>query len=427
MEPHQFSDPSKEEISLVVYDVDGSEFTITRFVDYVFHQSMLTPVSGFSFTLAGDRLDDMYGRAVVPGAKVRLMCGGSPLTTGFIDSVERRSTRSGGWVWRIEGRDSLGQPADIHADPKMAVKESMTLLEALKVIFAPFGWGTDDSFVDTNDTDVELRAGQKFRTKSKKSEQKGFGRRRVKDYQIHQYRPYPQESTLDFALRITQRFGLWLWSTCTGDKLVVAPPLFDQPSLYYLYNTAQGSNVLDGSVKQDLADQPTHIVADSYSSGGEFGRGKVTVILKNSAVQWDEGRLPPELESYVKAGARILTPAPLPEGSAMRAPRPRVLFFHDDESHSSENIEAYVRQKMGELARRSLQVSYQTEGHGQVINDVFVPWFFDALVTVNDDYNRVHEDLYVASVTFSKSRSGGTRTDLGLIRRNTLVFSDIGK
>ena len=116
--------------------------------------------------------------------------------------------RTGGTEWHIEGRDRLGQCADACSDPNLKVTESMTLLEALKLIFGDFGWSKDEDFADTNERDIELKAGQEMRSKRFKSDQKGFGKRRIKEYQMHLYRPYAQESVLDFALRITQRFGL---------------------------------------------------------------------------------------------------------------------------------------------------------------------------------------------------------------------------
>jgi len=50
----------------------------------------------------------------------------------------------------------------------------------------------------------------------------------------------------------------------------------------------------------------------------------------------------------------------------------------------------------------------------------FTPWAVDTMVDVQDDVGGVYEPLYVLSRTFHKSRSGGTKTDLELIRRYSL-------
>jgi prophage tail gpP-like protein len=425
------SPPNKEEISLFLPDAPGGAREITRFTEYAFNSNFLTPTDGWSFTVAADDVKGLYEDALVPGAAVKLKINDIVQSSGFIDSVEKSASRSGGTEWRIEGRDRLGQPIDACADPTVSLKESMTLLEAFKALFSPFGWTRDDQFIESNELEVALKTGEARRSKRNVSAAKGFGKKRINQYKLHQYRPYLQESVMDFALRVSQRFGLWIWSSADGERLIISEPNFEQEPIYQIRRGPQGTNVLDGSVKFSLAEQPSHIVVDSYSRGGEFGRGRAKAILSNYAVVvrgYEDNRLPATLEKYRAAGAKWLS---VDEAATsfqkMVLPKHRILYLHDDESHNQEHLENYARQQLALLQRKSLTAHYRVEGHGQRVDGFFVPWCIDTVVEVDDDVASLQEDLYVVGRTFNKSRSGGTTTDLELIRLNTMVFSDIGR
>ncbi len=96
------------------------------------------------------------------------------------------------------------------------------------------------------------------------------------------------------------------------------------------------------------------------------------------------------------------------------------MYLHDDESATTEQLQCFIRRELALRQRRSLTYSVEMPGHTQNGK----PWAVDTMVTVDDDYNRIHEDLYVLSRTFSKSRQGGTKTHLELIRPGTLEFAD---
>lgn len=413
--------PEKEQISLILKDAD---LKIERFNEYSFNSDFLKPTDAFSFTIGAEQLPDKVKYALNVGSAVTLAINDIVQASGYIDSIEIHASRGSGSTWRVEGRDLLAQAVDACAPPTQSLKAGQTLTDALKTLFKPFGWHREDQFEVSNEANRDVRT-NKFRSKSKRSEAKGFGRRALKQYKIHQLRPYPRESVFDFASRLTQRFGLWLWCSADGRTLIVAEPDFDQEPTYKLFRNKSGTtNILDGSVKFDMSEQPTHIIADSYSGGGEFGKGVVKCILANTVMTAPEAL---DISQYVKAGAKVLGGPTFPVSSSVESPRTRVLYLHDDESQNAEQLEAFVRREMALLQRKSLVVHYTVEGHGQLINNIFVPWDVDTVVDVNDEVAGLREKLYVLSRTFNKSRSGGTTTNLELIRLNTLVFSDPSK
>jgi prophage tail gpP-like protein len=426
------SPPNNERVVLQLPDAD---IELAEFTEYSFVSNFLEPSDRFSFTIGASSFTPAMSAAVQPGAAVKLSINGLVQASGYIDSVEKSASRGSGMQWRIEGRDRLGQVVDACADPTKSLTESMTLLEGMKTLFKPFGWTQDDQFIESNETNQQLRTGVHRRHKFATSDAKGFGRRAIKSAKLHQLRPNPREGVFEFASRISQRFGLWIWTSADGEKLIVGQPAFDVAPYYKIVRTAQPSNeaatnVLEGAVKFDLAEQPTHIVADAHTHGGEFGWSRTKVILINTAVQIRNQApdyIPPAVQKYKDAGAVVL-PAPVFSDSAtITAPQERILYLNDGESQTVEHLAAFAFREMALLQRRSLSVHYKVEGHGQVTEEGFVPWTIDTTVDVDDEVAGLKERLYVLGRTFSKSRSGGTTTDLELIRLHSLSFTSTGK
>lgn len=416
------SAPGKEEVKLFVENSNQSisRLQIENFTEYSFTSNFLQPADAWNFTIGTDRLSDDAQAALKPGASVQLVVNDIVLSTGYIDSITTSAQRGSGLVYTIEGRDKLAQAVDACANPMKSLKAEQTLTAALKDLFSPFGWDNEDDFVLDASAYEQVKT-NKYRQKTKQSDAKGFGRGQLRRYKAHQLRPYPRESVFEFASRLTQRRGLWIWASADGEALFVSTPDFKQDPSYALLRNKEGTtNVLSGTVKFSMTDQPTHIIADGYSGGGEFGKSRIVVIMANVAVETPEA---PELQKYLDAGAKLLSSHTIPGSSSMNPPRIRVVYLHDDESTTIEQLEAFVRREMAMLQRKSLEVSYEVEGHGQLVDGAFVPWTINTVVTIDDKPAGLQEDMWVMGVHYKKSRAG-TTTSLDLIRLNTLVFSD---
>ncbi len=423
--PEQYT-PSQSETEEISLELVEANLRITNFTEYSFNSHFLTPTDGFHFAIGDEALSDEMKAALKPGVKVQLALNGTVQATGYIDSIEVSASRGSGTVWHVEGRDAFAQAVDSNADPTLSLKDGQSLAAVLQDLFAPFGWSEPEQFDISNEADVDLKSNS-FRSKTRRSDAKGFSKRAIKDYQVHQTRPYPREGVFEFASRLSQRHGLWIWSTSDGKKIIVSEPNFTQaPRMSLLRNTRGTTNVLDGSVKFDVSDQPTAIIADSYSRGGEFGPGRVKTIFLNAAVESTDTS-EPSYQKYVNAGAKLVKIELIPEASVMKVPRHRVLYLHDDESATQQHLESFVIREMALLQRKSLTAHFTVEGHGQETPDGHLIWTPDTTVKVIDEVSGLEETLYVLSRTFNKSRSNGTTTALELIRLNTLVFSDTGK
>jgi len=428
--PEKFtpSRPDRELISLLLDDPTRKTppLRLENFSEYSFSSNFLQPTDGWNFAFGTEFLDSDTARLIVPGNKVELLIQGALQSTGYIDSVSISTSRGGGKEYRIEGRDKMAIAVDACANPLFSAKDGETLADFLPRLFKDYGWPNEDDFSIDAEADRDIRSNTHgARSKTKKSEGKGFGKRALKQYKIHQKRANAKESVWEFASRITQRLGLWIWASADGETLFVSTPDFEQAPKYKLLVNREGTtNVLSSSVKHSSMNQPSAIIADGYSYGGEFGKSKIIVVMFNNMVSLGDLPQDPEVLKYEKAGAKFIEGPVFPFASLVKLNKYKPVYLHDDESQNLEQLEAFVRREMSLLQRQSIEASYVVEGHGQIVDGTFAPWTVDTIVSVDDKPAGLKEDMYILGRTFEKSRSGGTTTKLELIRKNTIVFSD---
>ncbi len=447
--PYSPSDPDSHSIRISFEDegatVENGRVTIygnaegqaiDTWMSYNFASDFLTPTDHFSFTIgAGEGgLDPGLKSLLKLGAHIRLHLENLTIADGYIDAVEVSADRSSGIVYNIRGRDRLGQALDVVADPTFQLKEGGTLAELLKRTYSQLGWTEDEHFEIDNTANRNAKSGirgipgrSRERVDGAGNVQTKISKRALKSFLLHQTKPYNHESIFHFTSRVAQRHGLWIWCSADGEKLIVGKPDFTQEPVFSLERTFDGTgNVLSGSVGYDMTDQPTIIIADSYSGGGEFGKGRNRTHTINPYLGFDEeGQQTPEVSkllSSTNAGTQIpFTVQPFKNKVAKIPFRP--MFLHDEESKTQEQLENFVRREMSLLVRKSVTASYIVEGHGQKIGDAFIAWAPDTLVSVYDEVGDLHEWMYVLGVKFTKQRGGsGTTTSLDLIRLNSIQF-----
>lgn len=406
--------PDKQQVRLRVVD-EGVD--LTRWTSYTFTSNYLTPSDGWNLEIGDGNLAEAERRALRVGAQVRLFIENFPLAAGYIDRIEINADRRSGTTYSIQGRDRLAPVVDSIADPRVQFKTGTTLAEFLKALLTPFGWASDvhldlDASTNRNAKTGGLRGTPLTKRKSKRG--------KLNTFQIYQLKPHNHEGLFQFIQRTVERFGLWVRCSADGEKLIVDAPDFYQEPLYQLRRTSKGdTNILSGSVVLDATDQPSVIIVDGFSGGGEFGKGKIKAYCVNPYFGVDEnGFMSDEvsaiLSKYPEAEPVLFVTQPFKQ----RAPRipPRPMFLHDEESKTQEQLNFFLKRTMSELLRKSLVCHYTVEGHGQNIGGVFTPWDVDTVVDVQDEVAGVFERMYVLGRTFEKSRSGGTTTKLELVR-----------
>lgn len=403
----------------------GSRVSIRNWTRYSFNSNYESPTDGWSFAVGDDEIPEVLKNGLVPGALVQFTINGLVQGAGNIDSVTRNVTRSGGTEWTINGRDVFGPVVDAHIDPRRQFKKDMTLEQIVQEVFDGFNpAGGDWEYVWNADANHKVKTGR--------ARGKGGKRQAKRQAKLDQMRPGVHEGAYAFVSKLVHRQGLHVFPSADGAAVIVDYPSYDQEPLHTLVRTAEESNILDGSVKWSCQDQPSVIIADGMSGGGEFGHSQVMAKMVNPFTGVDQNGMKwPEVKMVCDAypSARELFFDSVTFGlKEFRWPQhfhTRPLFLHDENSQTAEELESFLRREMSLRVRRVLTVTYTVEGHGQYASDgSFVPYEVDTIVRVRDEPGGLNTALWVLGRTFEKSRSGGTTTRLELIIPGSLQFGE---
>lgn len=394
--------PDLDEVTLRA-DILGAD--IGRWTSYTFASDFLTPCDGFQFSIGDPDIPQGLSGLIAPGIKVSLNISGRPICTGYIAEVAYSADRSSGTVLEVSGRDILGDVVDSCVDPFQSFQPTQTLEEIAKAVLSKF-----------NITEIEFDAiaGQK-----------------AKDSQGHIAKPYPAEGAYEFIERLAKRQGLHLWAKADGTGVVLGKPNFKQESSYKLTRrrgiaNGAGNNIVSGHVKRSMLNQPSVIVASARAGGGDFAHATVRCIYVNPLISIgaDGKTVLPSVQEIIdrfpsayKIKASDLdgvppTSANTPYGFA------RPLYWVDSEAKTLAQLIQGTKREMAKHMSTSLEVVYEVAGHTQ---DGKV-WTVDTVVDVEDEVGGLNEPMWISGVTFKKSRSAGTTTELKLMRLYTLAF-----
>lgn len=433
--------PNKLAVSLRFDSPTHGTFEVQDWTEYEFASSFTTPADGFHFTLGVAKIEDIPSELLDFDyrSKVQLVVDGKIQASGYIDAVHVNATRNGGIEFRIDGRDTIGQAVDAGMDPTIQFKENQSLGDMLKAVFEPYGFTkisidpddnraliTGEERLKRSRTLPKAPTGRRKKRNRKSKRASNFGKPTA-DIKEHLLRAKDREGAFAFASRVSQRHGLWLWGGADGETLIVGQPTFDQPPAYSLFRTIrEGTNMLSCSVTTRVDHQPTCVVADGFSKGGEFGRSGWRVIIENPAVETDSPYEDAILARYDKIPI-LMPPYDETVAKTILVPHSKIIYLHDNASNSEENLEHFALRELAILRKTSLTVSVEVEGHGQVVGGKFIPWNVDTVVDFVDEVSGVKEPLYVFSRTFRRSRAAGTTTQLELIRLWSLSFEGNGQ
>lgn len=417
--------PDTQQIRLRLMD---EYVDLTSWTSYSFASNYLTPSDGWSLALSDGDLPDQTRDALRLGARVRLYLQDFPLCEGFIDRIEIGADRSKGTTYSLHGRDRLGAVVDSVADPRVQFKTGTTLAEFLKTLLAPYGWVDEDAHFTMDaaaNRDAKTGGGRGTPTSKRKSKTG-----KLSSFQIYQLKPHNHEGLFRFISRTCERFGFFVRVSADGEQIIVANPDYTQDPKYQLFRSRTGgTNILSGDVVFDMTDQPSVIIADGFSGGGEFGQGKIKASCVNPYFGVDEQgfNLDPIvdlLQHYPEAEQVLFVTQPYRRKNPKFPVPLRPMFIHDEESKTQDQLNFFLKRTMSELIRKSLTCHYVVEGHGQEVNGSFVPWDVDTVVQVDDEVAGISERMYVLGRTLEKSRHGGTTTHLELVRLYSIAAGE---
>lgn len=437
---------------------DPVEFT--RFLSYSYSESYLSPSDESNFEIAERELSPTDAAALQAGSVVQILVGGHVQSVGVIDDVEATVDRAAGSVVRVTCRDQLSIAVDAQVDPRMRFLPSQTLADVIKACYEPLGF-TD--FQISNEANRNIITGQTHGTATSVT---GAGKRAspqgaksLKNYVLHQEKPYPNEGVFQFTSRISQRFGLWIRPGAAAGTLIVAKPDFDQDPRYglqHVYGAAASSNnIVRGTFRKSRQEQPSILIAFGVGGGGDFARTALRTAVVNPVVQADNSAIigasyaltTSTTKSVAAAAERDATGAitnagetvdittsqtsyaalsfvGVPAVTAAFSPfieaKARPAFLYDPESRTIEQLNSYILRELSLRLRKALTARYEIMGH--MLNGQ--PIAVDTIVNVNDQRPTVlwQGPLWVLGRRYSKSAKDGTRTTLDLILPGSLIF-----
>lgn len=416
-------------------EVDGTRISIFR--EYAFSSHFLTPCDNFRFVIGDEVLTPGLLDLLIPGKKVTLSIDGVVQATGYIDVVDTVGDRSTGTVVTIEGRDAMSPVVDAQIDPARRYPEKTPLDKLLRDVLGDFGF-TD--FLIDNEANRNVAANKAIPHKkvSTAKHPRKPKKKELNEFRIPSKKPRHNETYFVFLSRITQRYGLWIWSSVDGEKAIVAAPDFEQaPSTAIRYKIGgQTNNVTRGGIRRDSTDQPSYIVARGNIPPTSVEHWRMQCFIDNPYIHATPGdpfaKSLPNRNSAVgeplsfvdvvrRDRVKFITQVPAQPISVINAfssiqARPR--FLKDDESHTPEELGKFVQRQMSLCTRRALVGKYEGEGHAI---DGVVPQV-DMVVDVDDERSRWSAPMWILSRSFSKSRSGGTTFAIETLPLGALVL-----
>jgi prophage tail gpP-like protein len=415
---------------------------VQNWTSYELNQHFLTPTDGWRFTIGDEFLTDELVNALVPGQKVEFYINGLPQCVGYIGKLTTHADRRSGTVLTVEGRDVFAPLVDSGLDPKLIFPEGTPYEEVVRGVLKDFGF---NDVLFTNEANRALQTAKDTVLHSTKTAANAPKAKAAKDPHTttrgakaaakseakrlqkataHQVKPYPNEGAYEFLARISSRYGLFLWPSADGKQVIISKPAYLQTPVYKLLCKREGdvTNILSATAVRDWDEQPSAIVATGR--GGDLARRQgMTAYAVNPWTGNDkDGTVPLDLAKRLQEypTAKQVNVLVSPGAQRYVSRTPRIMYVHDDNSQNLEQLQYFVRRELSMKMRRVLTYSVAVQGHTQA----GVPWCVDTMVEVDDDLNNLHENMYLLSRTFSKSRSEGTKTHLELIREGTL---DLGE
>ena len=402
--------------------------TIDGWTSYEFRTNWTDACSSWHASIA----DGNY-QALLPllqnGTPVVFKINGRVQATGYVDRVSVSTSRTGGTLLTVSGRDKLGPMVDSCMDGKFSFDEKHTIQQVVDAIRGPFGF--DEVKVDdtVNREHITGETSEIIGT-----DENGSVKTRVFDQVINKkFRPHLGEGRYAFLERLGKRFGFHIWCSGDGKTLFCGQPDFAQKTVGTITHgdinsdTPDGkpNNVISSDVHYDWTQQPAVLIATNYGSADHHRYAAQRVMMTNEfVVDATEPEVLQVFKDNYKDGTFVV-----PKRTYVHR-RPEVLpttkfvtlvTVHDDESRTKNQLIHYARSEMCRFQSRFLTATYVLKGHsvssaeGRPVLPTDAIWAAGTMVRVNDVVSGLEEDMWIKERTFRKDRNGGTTTTLELI------------
>ena len=387
-----------------VAEVSGIRYE--NITSWSLQQAYFTPADAFEFTVTDPANPGKLRDTFRPWQPVNLYLNDLIQLTGRIDKIQ--GTGAGDADLQCSGRDYFASFVDAGCDTSFRVAKGDTLEYLVMRLLAPFGVTSV-----SGDGFAMLRNARTGRSSQGSP----------KDYrsaELEDDKPQEGQGVFQFLTSILARHGFLLQPTEDPTGVALVQPEFTTRPHGVLRRSLQTpdlTNIKSGVASRDYTNVPTVTIARSrsMSTGGKaaptrsvvpsFGPGSPATIGELTEVR------------RIFGSVAVQTPSrPGEVGDATRVYKP--MFYHDDASRNQEQLDRGLRRELAERLQGTLTYRCEVDGIEAPDGSIFC---VDTILTVDDDVENVHEDMWVSELDVS-DQGDGPATVLTLIRPGSYVL-----
>lgn len=360
--------------------------------------SYMTSTDGWSVTLYDTDRSKLRGLELEP---VEILLNDAQQVLGRVDVSE---VGNDGSAVTLRGRDYLADMVECNVDPALALKQTMTLSDALVMALGPVGI----AFVE-NDADLRIRNIRTGKTIAAPAA-KDF-----KGLQLEDLKPNPGQGLFEFCNRLVARFGATMQPALSRDTICLASPNYKQDPVAKLFRSADpnkstANNIISASATRDFSSFPTYALFTG--KGGKPGDAKSSM-----SSSYDFGILTSEFgRELARATSMVSTGRKKPgeTNDVKQGQLYRLLYHRDDDSRNAAQLETAAKRAIAERLKDTLSYRVTLRGFTDPASGAL--WATDTIVQVTDEICGIDEPLWVEKRTFRATPNEGAVTELELWR-----------
>lgn len=366
---------------------------IERWTDYDVSCDMLTAADSFSLSIGDPARDEVFD-LVAPDEEVQILLDDTAILSGLVDAREGTSSRGGGSVIQVSGRDRAGRLVDESMELVSFV--GMTLDALAKKVAGPWF----ESVTLSNAANRMLIRGRGAKI-GKVAREPAIDRTPRAPRKVQ-----PGESRWNVLAHFLREGELLAWATADGKTLVVGLPNYDQAPSYHFFHAREGSprqveaNVIDFHVRDSVAERYSRVIAVGSSPGDLENFGDRVSRHRGSASNG--------------TGAY---------GIGADFKHRKVLLVSDDSIHNAQEAQKRAAREMAERDAAKHTIELQVGGHDQLVAGARRPtlYAFDTMARVESEKYGIDGLYLVTAVNFHHDRDSGETTRISLVPKGTVL------
>jgi len=362
--------------------------------DYSIDSDMLQAADNFTMKLGG------AGRAEMAllelDAEVEVYMGETRVLSGFLEDRTPVSSRDGGNVITIGGRDRAGRLLDEACE--LISFNNLGLLDLVQLVAGP--WFS--SIVTSNATNRRLLGGRGARM-GKITKEPAIATGPNPDRKVQ-----PGESRWQVIEHWASEAEVLVWAAADGRTLVIGLPNYAQAPSFRFFHPAESSpraaeaNLQDFQLHESVGDRFSKMVA--VGLGTDFKR--------------DGG----DGSRYISVRGEA-TDGPGEHGIGKTFRQRKVGMVVDSDLKTQKQALRRAIREMAERDGAGISLEIQVAGHSQLIAGSRTPTLYavDAMAHVESEHWGISGDWLITKRTFRRSRGAGRTTTMTLVPKGTTL------